>query len=433
MSKAGTLTLIGVLLMAAAGAGVGTVAGSTGAAGAPVLDGGQGTTTPGAVGPGQTPAVRTAASGRTTTFQAASFLQGTVRTETNEPVANATIRVTGANYSQTFANVTDANGDYTVEVPPSGNGTYTVEVIEPGFRTFSGAVSVAAGETARIDVTLRERQQVAAICVKPATDVAFVGEEVSVTVIALAGTTRDSPRVPGVTLELSTGDPAVRVVGSSVGTTDANGTVEFTITADEPARANLTATIVGRGVSVTNGSIDVRSSTGTLAVSARNASGAPVADADVRVAGPGYDRTFANATNASGAVRIDVPVATDAGYDVTVSEPGSEPATARNVTVGPGEVVDVSARLVANGSRASGAFPAGVPGVGTGTAPVDVDGDGVAEDVDGDGRADFLDVVALLSADWGAINDDVAMRAALDVDGDGRVGFLDVVALLFEV
>jgi len=64
---------------------------------------------------------------------------------------------------------------------------------------------------------------------------------------------------------------------------------------------------------------------------------------------------------------------------------------------------------------------------------MDDDGDGIYEDVDGRDGPTFLDVVALLFADWSAINGDPAQRAALDVDGSGGVGFLDVVTLLFEL
>lgn len=78
-------------------------------------------------------------------------------------------------------------------------------------------------------------------------------------------------------------------------------------------------------------------------------------------------------------------------------------------------------------------FDAPVPGTGADAIPTDPDGDGQYEDVDGDGTFRFLDVVALLFADYGSINDDRAARAALDFDGSGRVGFLDVVALLFEL
>jgi hypothetical protein len=67
---------------------------------------------------------------------------------------------------------------------------------------------------------------------------------------------------------------------------------------------------------------------------------------------------------------------------------------------------------------------------GTQTRSVDADAD--CEDVDGDGRFEFLDVVALLFADFGAINADPA-GDALDIDGSGKVDFLDVVALLFEL
>jgi len=67
---------------------------------------------------------------------------------------------------------------------------------------------------------------------------------------------------------------------------------------------------------------------------------------------------------------------------------------------------------------------------GTQTRSVDADAD--CEDVDGDGKFEFLDVVALLFADFGAINADPA-GDALDIDGSGKVDFLDVVALLFEL
>lgn len=78
-------------------------------------------------------------------------------------------------------------------------------------------------------------------------------------------------------------------------------------------------------------------------------------------------------------------------------------------------------------------FDAPVPGTGAEAPPTDPDGDGRYEDVDGDGTVGFLDVVALLFADHGAINDRRGTRKALDFDGNGRVEFLDVVALLFEL
>jgi hypothetical protein len=255
-------------------------------------------------------------------------------------VANATVRAVGPDRTFSFENATDADGDYNVGVPAGNGTTYTVEVIQPGFRSVSSRVAVAAGETERVDVTLVARATVEALCVKPESDVALVGDTVAVDVIAFAGVARDSARVDGVTVELTTTNPDVRVVGSTVRTTGVDGVATFAVTADEVATTEFEATIVGRrGATVTNGSVAVRG----------------------------------GMTNA---------------------------------------------------------FPNGVPGVGS-AAPVDVDGDGVAEDVDGDDVADFTDAVALLFADYAAINADPAMRAALDVDGSGTVGFLDVVALVF--
>jgi len=75
--------------------------------------------------------------------------------------------------------------------------------------------------------------------------------------------------------------------------------------------------------------------------------------------------------------------------------------------------------------------PRGCPIV-DGTPTASVDADPVCEDVDGNGRFEFLDVIALLFADFGAINAD-PVGDALDVDGSGKVDFLDVVALLFEL
>jgi hypothetical protein len=80
-----------------------------------------------------------------------------------------------------------------------------------------------------------------------------------------------------------------------------------------------------------------------------------------------------------------------------------------------------------------GSFSGGVPGVQSGQAPTDPDGDGVYEDVDGDGALTYNDVVALGFADLDAIAADPLGAAAFDVDGDGQVGFVDVIALFNEL
>jgi hypothetical protein len=78
-------------------------------------------------------------------------------------------------------------------------------------------------------------------------------------------------------------------------------------------------------------------------------------------------------------------------------------------------------------------FDSPVPGTGATALPTDPDGDGQFEDVDGDGTFRFLDVVALLFADYEAINADPDTRQALNFDETGNVGFLDVVELLFQL
>ena len=79
-------------------------------------------------------------------------------------------------------------------------------------------------------------------------------------------------------------------------------------------------------------------------------------------------------------------------------------------------------------------FPSGVPGTGSRNPPTNADGDPQLEDVDGSGAFDFLDVIALLFADFGEINRTNPTGAdLLDFDGSGKLDFLDVVTLLFEL
>jgi hypothetical protein len=204
------------------------------------------------------------------------------------------------------------------------------------------------------------------------------------------------------------------------------------------------------------------------AVVGRNESGeaVPVEVTGLRANGSRFDLRLVNASVRPVDAEVVAPPAGDAvgvGLEVAVPPRTTAPSTFAGTfsydpsTLPGANETDIRAFRYTNGTRTQlSATPdtanetltvsragSGLPGSyglyvplncpmvdGTQTRSVDTDGD--CEDVDGNGRFEFLDVVALLFADFGAINADPA-GDALDIDGSGKVDFLDVVALLFEL
>jgi PKD repeat protein len=168
-------------------------------------------------------------------------------------------------------------------------------------------------------------------------------------------------------------------------------------------------TVANRGTADANATVDLSVGGGSMNATAR---------ARVPAAGGGAT-TFET-------VRVVLP---RTGTDLATGEflNASVSSTVPDATPSDGAAI----ARVPSDLDASGPFPDGLPG-GDGR-PRDLDCDGLFEDVDGDDRFGFLDVLALLFADWSAINDQPPQRRALDFDGDGRVGFLDVVDLLFRL
>lgn len=79
------------------------------------------------------------------------------------------------------------------------------------------------------------------------------------------------------------------------------------------------------------------------------------------------------------------------------------------------------------------AFSDPLIGAGTSQPPTDPDNDGKYEDINGDGRVAFVDVIAMVFADFDAIRANPAQRQALDFTEDGRIDFTDVIELVFQV
>ncbi|HEV8146914.1 MAG TPA: TonB-dependent receptor [Bryobacteraceae bacterium] len=79
---------------------------------------------------------------------------GQVADSSNAIVPGATVRLTNNETGQTRLATTNASGEYTFQTLPGG--TYDITVTKDGFQTFSAkGVSLAAGQVARMDATLR--------------------------------------------------------------------------------------------------------------------------------------------------------------------------------------------------------------------------------------------------------------------------------------
>jgi hypothetical protein len=362
--------------------------------------------------------------GRTTRLEATiqpvgdGRLRGTVEDDAGSPVPNATVRATASGYDRTYVAETNASGAYALSVPGYADAApYAVTVSKPGFERDATNASVDAGATTTADATLvAPPEEILSGRVTDASAANVAGASV---VVASSGssetyetTTDDTGKyllqVPGFGRDqpyrLSIRAPGYRTVEKRVIVTGADNATVVDATLRRPAD-------------------------GTVLATATNTSGDPVANVSVRVRPARFDGGSATATGPRGVASAAVPgYGGDVPYRVTLSTDGY--VTSRTeVVVRSNATTSVDATLLATGENP---FPSGVPGVSD-RPPTNADADPAYEDVDGDGRTGFLDVVALLFADWGAINGDPARTQRLDHTRDGRVGFLDVVDLLFQL
>jgi PKD repeat protein/protocatechuate 3,4-dioxygenase beta subunit len=165
-----------------------------------------------------------------------SFLRGEVTRRDGTPLANASADIVDTDTGAVATTVTtDANGEFgPLRFSP---GNYTIDVPDPLFRTFATRVRLDPGESESISVTVEEKRYADRLTVTPGVRNGTAGDPVSfeVSVLDQSGLPLEGATV---TATPETGGQSV-TLGTTVLTTDADGTARFNVSASTVSVADI--------------------------------------------------------------------------------------------------------------------------------------------------------------------------------------------------
>jgi photosystem II stability/assembly factor-like uncharacterized protein len=259
------------------------------------------------------------AAGSTTTlnFKLATGgkLAGTVTNSSGAGVSGATVSISGGSVPTSVTLTTSSTGAYATNFIPVGS--YTITVSATGFATQSKTATVNTGQTTTVNFTLSASGGTGTL---------------SGTVVNIS----NNAAISGATVSFSGGSTTTNSSGFYQFTNVAAGTYNVTASHTGFFSSTQSATVAGGATTTLNFKL---ATGGKLAGTVKNASGAAISGATVKISGGSVPTNITLTTSSTGAYATNfIPVGT---YTITVSAPGFT-SQSKTATVSTGQTTTVN-------------------------------------------------------------------------------------------